>query len=289
MPAVSFKKSISLFVFASLGLVGLTLFAQADEGITIKSDKQIYAQDQNLMRAIGHAVIQQGQMTASSPEAIIMMGANGQASKVIFIKGAHLDQGDKTMDAERIIINTADGSIFAENNVTSNIKTIGDDGKPTIVQVKSQRQDYDDKAGKLYANGNVVLKYEDYNAKGPKAVFHTKNNAVEKIVISGGRSMVEDNDRKVTGDSVVITTNPKRFDVDGNVNTQFKSKQSQANNMAAPSSTSSAVATGKSGKKGAKAVKVTKVSTKAQYKALQKQMVDEEKRLTEILNGSAGN
>ena len=219
--------------FLAVSVLALPLLALAEApavtptgnggNITIRSDKQIFAQDQNLVRAVGNVSIQKDNTTASSPEAIIMLGEGGAASKVIFVRGATLNQGARKMTAERIVINSSDNTVYAENNVVTTIQTKNDSGQPTTVKVKSDTQQAHSDTGELFANGHVDIKYDDFSAKGPKAVFHTKNNELEKIVMNG-RSQVEDNDRRVTGDTVVITTKPKQFNADGNVTTQIKSK-----------------------------------------------------------------
>lgn len=280
---------VSALFFAAVLVANVFPQAQAetasttDGNVTIKSEKQIFSQSQNLVRAVGNVVIQSEDSVATSPEAFIMLGEGGAAGKVIFTKGATLTQGDKKMQAEKIVVNNQDGTVYAENGVVTTIKTTGDAGKPTTVQVKSKTQQFANKDGKLFANGNVKINYEDFKASGPKAVFHSQNNALEKIILNGGRSQVEDNQRKVTGDTVVITTNPKRFDADGNVNTQIK--QQKKNTTVAgnnPTKQSKQAAASQPGQK----VFTTNTPSKQTAKNLQQQMLEEEKKLNELLQSN---
>ena len=275
------------FVFVAFSSVIPQAYAEGSGEVTIKSDKQIFSQNQNLVRAVGNVVIQKDDSLASSPEAFIMLGDGGAASKVIFTKGATLIQGDKKMQAEKIVINNQDGTVYAENGVVTTIKTIGEGGKPTTVQVKSNTQQFANKDGKLFANGNVKINYEDFKASGPKAVFQSQNNALEKIIMNGGRSQVEDNQRKVTGDLVVITTNPKRFDADGNVNTQIKSQQKKTSVATSGNPTKKAVVTTQANNSGKVfTTKATQTPSKQTVKNLQNQMLEEEKRLNELLQSN---
>lgn len=285
--------TLSLGVLASSLLFALPALAEAPKGggdIQISSDKQIFAQNDNIMKAYGNVTINDGKMTASSPEAYVMLKDDGSANKVVFVKGATLKQEDRELKAERIVINSGDGTIYAENNVTSIIHTQDKNGKASTVSVKSNNQQIDGDTGQMVANGKVKIDYEDLKVQGPKAVFYNKNNALDKIVMNG-RSQVEDSDRKVTGDTVIITTNPKHFDADGNVNTQIKSKQKST--AASTGSTTQATGTkatasGKTSTKNNSIKTAEKSSPKKTAKALQAQMLDEEKRLHDLLN-STGN
>ena len=302
--------TLSMLLVLSTATLGLPTMAEETKkgggDIQIKSDKQIFAQNDNIMKAYGNVTIQDDKMNASSPEAYVMLKDDGSANKVIFVKGASLQQQDRELKAERIVINNADGTIYAENNVTSIIHTKNAEGKPTLVSVKSNNQQIDGDTGQLVANGKVKIDYEDLKVQGPKAVFYNKDSQLEKIVMNG-RSQVEDNDRKVIGDTVVITTNPKHFDADGNVNTQIKSKN-QNTTSSATSTTATTTGTKPNNKTSNSTNKVVtnnnstntkknntavknaenNASPKKSAKAIQAQMLDEEKRLHDLLN-STGN
>ncbi len=195
--------------------------------VSISSDTQIFDQEKHIMRAIGHVSVTKGDMKASSPEAIILMGPDGGAEKVVFTKGAKLVQGGQEMRAETITIQLETGNIYAERNTQSTMMGNDSQGKPTRIKITSHLQELNKETGNLIANGNAVVHYDDYVAKGPKAVFY--RNAQEELdhIVMTGRAEIEDPERKVTGDTVVITVNPRQFNAKGNVTTFIKSKQSQ--------------------------------------------------------------
>lgn len=207
--------------------------------VSIQSDSQVFEQDRNLMRAVGHVVVKKGDTVASSPEAVIFLGSSGAADKVMFIKGATLRQGEQQMTAETITIKLSTGDIYAERNASSTINGKDSAGKSTLIKIKSHLQEFDNQTGALISNGKVVLNYEDYIARGPKAVFYRKGGSLDHIVMTG-RSQIEDADREVTGDTVTITVNPKRFNAQGNVTTFIKARKN------AVASTSGAKGTSKS-------------------------------------------
>ena len=217
------------------GDVTTNISGGSEGSVTIKSDSQTLDQVNNVMRAIGHVRVDKEDLTATSPEAMILMGASGQAEKVVFLGGAALKSAEKKMTAQKITIVLSTGDIFAENKTKSVITNKDAKGKPTEMTVESHLQELDKATGMLIANGQAKLHFEDTLAKGPKAVFYMKNNQLDHITLSGGRCEVQDVDRVVKGDSVLITMNPKQFSAKGNVQTFIKPKpQSSSPKSATP-------------------------------------------------------
>ncbi len=208
----------------------VTQMSGAKEGdVSIKSDHQEFDQQHGVMKAVGHVTVKKGDALITSPEALIFLGASGGAEKAVFIKGAKLIQGDQEIKAETITIKLDTGDIFAERNTQSSVLSKDSEGKTTRIQVQSHLQELDHKTGTLIANGNTLIHYDDYVAKGPKAVFYRENDTLNRIVMTG-RAMIDDPDRRVTGDTVVITVNPKQFNAKGNVTTFIKAKNQEASN-----------------------------------------------------------
>lgn len=109
------------------------------------------------------------------------------------------------------------------------------------------------------ASGNVKIIYENYIATGPKATFTLKDGSVDQIILTGRSTIIED-ERKITADRIIITTNPKHFDAVGNVKTQFKTRGEDQ--PSAPAKPVSGKPTGKpTGKKGATTGKPTSKPT----------------------------
>jgi lipopolysaccharide export system protein LptA len=118
------------------------------------------------------------------------------------------------------------------------------------VLIKSDYQQYDKAADTMIASGNVHIEYQDYIADGPKATFKLNHGALDQIVLLG-RSTIIDKDRTVTGDRIVITTNPKHFDAYGNVKSAFVTKSTGDDSLGGSSPKASA-GVGKAGAKGGK-------------------------------------
>lgn len=215
--------------------------------VSIQSDSQVFEQDKGIMRALGHVTIRKDDTVATSPEAMILFNEAGAANKVIFVKGARLVQGDQEMRGETITVKLDTGDIYAERNTESTVLDKDSQGKPTKIKITAHLQELDNKTGTLLANGNTVVNYVDYIAKGPKAVFYRANNQLDRIVMSG-RAQIEDPERRVVGDVVTITVNPRQFNAQGNVTTFIKAKKKP---LASPSPASTAGSTKTSGPKTA--------------------------------------
>lgn len=197
--------------------------AHPADNVNIQSDDQVFDQANNVMRAIGHVKVTKGGMVAVSPEALITMGDDGQAKKALFKGGAKLTNAERVLTGEVITIDLATGDIYAEKNTKSEMKATDKQGQTSDVKVTSQFQELNQNTGMLIANGDAVVTYGDFIAKGPKATFYTEKNTLDHITMTG-RSEIVDKDRKVVGDTIVITINPRQFTAKGNVQSFMQAK-----------------------------------------------------------------
>lgn len=246
---------------------------EAMGNVAIQSDTQIFDQEKGLMRAVGHVSVKKGDTVATSPEAIIFLSDAGGAEKVVFIKGARLVQGGQEMRAETITIKIDSGDIYAEKNTQSTIAGKDSKGNPTTIKILSHLQEMDKATGTLLANGNAVVNYDDYVAKGPKAVFYRQSDTLDRIVMTG-RAQIEDSERKVVGDTVIITIDPKQFNAQGNVTTFIKAKKKQVAASSTPVGATTSPADTKAG------------STKPAAAASPTKAWDEEQMIEEMTQGS---
>ena len=200
--------------------------------VFIQSDHQVFDQEKHVMSAVGNVLVKKDDMTATSPEALVFTNPSGTADKVVFLKGAHITQGEEDVSAETVTVKIDSGDFYAEKNVKSVVTSKDSAGKPTTIKVTSNFLELDNKTGTLITNGNTVVDFEDYVARGPKAVVYKENNALDRIYLTG-RAQIEDAERKVTGNTVTIKINPKEFNAEGDVNTFIKT-QRQTNTTPTP-------------------------------------------------------
>jgi lipopolysaccharide export system protein LptA len=206
---------------------GVSTKLTGTEDVVIRSQNQALEKDKNRMVASGNVILTKGEMTATSPEAIIFLKEDGSADKLVFLKGAVLSQKGQMLRGETITLNLSTGDIYVENKADATLTTTNEKGEDSQVGIHSHLLEITKATGTVIANGNARIKFDDLLINGPKAVFYRKNEALEKIVMNG-RSQVEDNERRVTGDRVTVLMNPKQFNAQGNVTTFIKSQQKKA-------------------------------------------------------------
>jgi lipopolysaccharide export system protein LptA len=241
----------------------------ASDPFAIRADVQQFDNNTKNVVAKGSVQVNYQKTIATSPKALLQVGSNGKAERVVFSGGTKIVQENSTIESEKVTIMVGSGNMIAEQNVKTvvDVKNQGvtnqgvpnqnlkdpNTSKSTKVHIISDYQQYDKASEKVLASGNVKIIYENYIATGPKATFTLKDGSVDQIILTGRSTIIED-ERKITADRIIITTNPKHFDAVGNVKTQFKTKGEDQ--PSAPAKPVSGKTTGKlSGKKGATAGK----------------------------------
>ena len=186
--------------------------------VIINADSQEFDTKNNIITARGNVVINYKEIKTSSRFAKVKINKAGKPKKVILKRDAVLIQKNSTVKALSFIYDIEANELIAQGKVKS--ETIVEDSSKILIS--SNIQEYDKNTNTLMASGNVEIKYKDYIATGPKAMFlasgeHKKPN---KIVLFG-RSMIQEDIRQVEADRIEITLNPKNFKAEGNVKTRF--------------------------------------------------------------------
>jgi lipopolysaccharide export system protein LptA len=212
--------------FLAQGNVDSLVKSIAAAPVSIKSDVQQYNAPTGLMNAIGSVVVHFEDTTITASKALLKLGPNNQAERIVFIGGVTLTKPDAVIKSERLTLLPATNILVAEGNVRT-VVDVPDNGtgKRSKVFMNSAHQQFDDPGQKILASGNVRLLYEDYIVTGPKATFNLAKDAAGKQTINQimltGRPTIIEKSRKVTADTIKIVPNPKAFDAKGNVNTQL--------------------------------------------------------------------
>lgn len=199
----------------------------AADPFTIRADTQQFDNVTKNVVARGQVQVNYKDTKAASPRAILQVGPNGKAEKVVFSGGAQVEKENSIINGERVTIMVNSGNLIAEQNVKTSVDLKDPKGGSTKVLINSDYQQYDKASETFLASGNVKIVYDTYVAVGPKATFKIKEGTVEKIFLTG-RSSITENDRKIVADKITITTNPKHFDAFGNVKTQFQAQNNGA-------------------------------------------------------------
>lgn len=187
--------------------------------VTINADSQEFDINTNLMKAKGSVVINYKDIKTFSDEANLKMTKDGDLQKVKLMGHGRLEQKGSVVKANTFIFNPGSNEIVAIGNTSTYTKT--EDGD--IVSVNANYQQFDRASNTLMTSGNVRITYKDYIAIGPKATFlpDAVTNKPNKIIFYG-RSKIQENDRIIEADKIVLTMRPKNFSAEGNVRTSFK-------------------------------------------------------------------
>ncbi|MBY0402536.1 MAG: hypothetical protein K2X66_01450 [Cyanobacteria bacterium] len=204
----------------------------AADPFTIRADTQQFDNISKNVVARGQVEVNYKDTKAFSPRAILQVGPNGKAEKVVFSGGARIEQESSIITGEKVTVMVGSGNMIAEQNVKTTYsakdpKTGGGGSQGMKILIDSDYQQYDKVSQTILASGNVRIVYDTYIATGPKATFKMKDGAVDQIILTGRPSIIE-LDRKIVADKITIITNPKHFDAFGNVKTQFQAKDETA-------------------------------------------------------------
>lgn len=197
----------------------------ASDPFTIRADTQQFDNTTKNVVARGAVVVNYKETKAFSPRAILQVGADGKAEKVVFSGGARIEKENSQILGEKVTVMMGSGNMIAEQNVKTQVDLKDPKGGvPTRVLIDSDYQQYDKASETVLASGNVKIIYDTYVATGPKATFKMKDGGVDQIFLTGRPSIVE-NDRTIIADKITITTTPKHFDAYGHVKTQFQAQK----------------------------------------------------------------
>ncbi len=212
-------------LFGAKGNVRSYITTIANDPFTIRSDVQQFDNVNKLVTASGSVKVRYKETDVYSANATLRMGADGKAERAIFTGDAKMRQKTSEMQGGKITIMVGSGDLIAENHVKTRVD-MGEEANPDEreILIYSDYQQYDKSSDKMLATGHVRIHYGGNITNGPKATFYMKGGGVEKILLTGRSTIIEEA-RKITADVITITTNPKNFDAVGNVKIQFKTAQ----------------------------------------------------------------
>lgn len=214
-------------LFKATGHVQSDMRSVAAAPVRILSDVQQFDNGRRLLTATGGVRVLHKDLVITSNQAVMRLGANNQAERVVFVGNAVLKQGNNIIKSNRLTILVGTENLLAEGNVRSFVSVPGKNGKAgSTIQMNSDYQQFDRSGNTILASGNVAIDYETYQVRGPKATIRLKPGGqmdVDNMLLTG-RPTIVDSERSVTADRILVTTNPRRFDARGNVKTKFKTQ-----------------------------------------------------------------
>lgn len=182
--------------------------------VIVTADKQEYNKKTNTMKATGNVNILYKDVETFSSSAFVTLNDSNDVKKIDLLGNAKLKQGKSFINAEKLVYDNVKEEAVASGSVYTNVIT--EDNKK--LEVWSDYQSFDKKANVVSASGSTKIKYEDYNAYGPKVnVYPDKVTKKLNEAVFLGRSKIETKGRTIEADRITITMNPKDFKAEGNV------------------------------------------------------------------------
>lgn len=220
------------------------------EKIITDSDKQEYDQGSGKFIAIGHVRVKNGDINAKADKLQLMYGTDKKPETAIFTGNAMATQNRNTTSADSITYFMLTKRLQATGHVKSQViqpkkaeasKKGGPisqaplaaaalnliavaGGEPAhaaelqeeAIVITSDSQDLSQDSGRITANGNVHVYYDDTTGIGPKiVVLRTPEGKAEKVYFVG-RSQVSQPGRRWIGDRITMTVATKKVLAEGN-------------------------------------------------------------------------
>lgn len=187
--------------------------------VVVHADSQEYDVTANLMKARGHVVIDYKDVQATSNEANLKIDKNSKVDKMKLIGNAAITEKDSVSKADNFLYNPKSNEIVGMGHVHTH--SVSEDG--SNFDIYSNYQQYDRSSCSFMTSGAVKITYQNYVANGPKATFLPEKGKkkINRIVFYG-RSTIQEGDKIIEADKIILTLKPKNFTAEGNVKTSFK-------------------------------------------------------------------
>ena len=210
------KLSLLTKILTADGNSKTTITETAKPTTIITADKQEYDTQTKIMKATGNVVVLHDDITATANVGYAYLDNNNEVKQLELNGKAKIVQKENTVEGDKLTYNTRTEIAIANGNTYTN--GIMDDG--SVLKVWAGLQQYNKKTGIVLASRNVRVKYQEYDAQGPKATVYpdAKTKKLNEVIFTG-RSTITTEGRSITADRITMFLNPKNFFADGNVKT----------------------------------------------------------------------
>lgn len=221
------------------------------EKIVTDSDKQEYDQGSGKFIAIGHVRVKNGDITAKADKLQLMYGTDKKPETAIFTGNAVATQNRNSTSADSITyfmstkrlqatghvksqviqpkkteapkkgspISQKPGAVDALNLMASAVAAepaLANQVQEAPIVITSDSQDLSQDNGRITANGNVHVYYDDTTGIGPKIVVLRNPEGKAEKVYFVGRSQVSQAGRRWIADRITMTVATKKILAEGN-------------------------------------------------------------------------
>ncbi len=185
----------------------------------VNADMQEYNTKTGIMIAEGNVTIDYKDMKAFSDDAEFKTDKNGDLKDIKLSGNAIVKSEENEVHADKITYSAATNYFVATGR--TNTKAVNKEGK--VLNLYSDRQEFNQITNFFNATGHVKVYYEDYFAQGPKIVIYPdKVTKKPNQIYFVGRSSITQGMRTIFADKIMMTTQPKNFKAEGNTRTVIK-------------------------------------------------------------------
>ncbi len=185
----------------------------------VNADMQEYNTKTGVMTASGNITITYKDIKAFSDNAEFKTDKNGDLKDIKLDGNAIVKSEEHEVHADKITYNANTHYFIASGR--TNTKAVNKDG--AMLNLYSDRQEFNQLTNFYNATGGVKIYYEDYFAQGPKVVIYPdKVTKKPGEIYFVGRSSISQGVRTIYADKIMMTTNPKNFKAEGNTRTVIK-------------------------------------------------------------------
>ncbi|MBI4534401.1 MAG: hypothetical protein HY711_10700 [Candidatus Melainabacteria bacterium] len=216
----------------------------ASEKIITDSDRQEYEKTTDKFEATGHVRVKHQDIAVSADKLRLVYGTNKKPETAIFTGHVTATQNQNRTSADTItyslitkrlqasghvksqVIQKADGqkkrnaSLSPANQNFQEVTAYQFDGQKNNqedpIVITSDSQDYSKESGRLAADGNVRIYYQDTVGMGPKVVVVRNDEGKAEKVVFHGRSQVSQPGRRWIADRITLTVADKKVLAEGN-------------------------------------------------------------------------
>jgi len=238
------------------------------EKIITDSDRQEYDKASDKFEATGHVRVKHGDIRVVSDKLQIVYGVNKKPETAIFTGNVTANQGPNSTSADTITYNLATRRLQASGHVKSKViqkaeavkrsgivlssnprpqgvrsygpdaalaaEVSAQDGPDEEIIITSDSQDYSQESGKLAAEGNVKVLYQDTTGSGPKVVLLRNAEGKADRVHFIGRSQVSQPGRRWIADRITVTVADRKVFAEGNTKALILKPPAPGTRPAAP-------------------------------------------------------
>jgi lipopolysaccharide export system protein LptA len=217
------KKRYIITIFTFVLFLLITIPVSLATTVTIQADKQNFQVSDNTAYFEGNVKVDYGQISITSPKAVLTANEKGEPDKAVFSNGVSAirkekDASDKvTAENMTFMLNT--NELIAQGNVHSELKQ----GSSASVTIRADRQEFNNASNEVRASGGVSVRYQNMNFSASQAKLFTVNGKPHKAELIGNAKINRDN-TNITAGNINYDINSGNMTASNGVNTVARLK-----------------------------------------------------------------